>query len=201
VIRVLLADDQALVRGALAALLRLEKDIEIVAEVSRGDEVLPAAQSRQPDVALLDIEMPGGDGIQAAARLHASLPGCRILMLTTFGRPGYLKQAMENGAVGFLTKDAPTAELAAAIRRVVAGGRVIDPQLAIDALSDGDNPLTERERDVLGAAEGGASIAEIASILFLSSGTVRNYLSTAIQKMGVRNRIEASRIAREKGWL
>ena len=200
-IRVLLADDQALVRGALAALLRLEKDIEIVAEVSRGDEVLPAAQSSRPDVALLDIEMPGGDGIQSAARLHASLPGCRILMLTTFGRPGYLKQAMENGAVGFLTKDAPTAELAAAIRRVVAGGRVIDPQLAIDALSDGDNPLTERERDVLGAAEGGASIAEIASILFLSSGTVRNYLSTAIQKMGVRNRIEASRIAREKGWL
>jgi len=124
-----------------------------------------------------------------------------VLMLTTFGRPGYLKQAMENGAVGFLTKDAPTAELAAAIRRVVAGGRVIDPQLAIDALSDGDNPLTERERDVLGAAEGGASIVEIASILFLSSGTVRNYLSTAIQKMGVRNRIEASRIAREKGWL
>ena len=200
-IRVLLADDQAMVRGALAALLKLENDIEIVAEVSRGDEVLAAAQSSRADVALLDIEMPGADGIQAAAQLHSRLPQCRILILTTFGRPGYLKQAMENGAVGFLTKDAPTAELAAAIRRVVAGRRVIDPQLAIDALSDGDNPLTERERDVLIAAESGASIAQIASDLFLSSGTVRNYVSTAIQKMGVRNRIEASRIAREKGWL
>ena len=200
-IRVLLADDQGMVRGALAALLRLERDIEIVAEVGRGDEVLAEARAKHPDVALLDIEMPGGDGIRAAAELHASLPGCRILMLTTFGKPGLLKRAMENGAVGFLTKDAPTTQLAAAIRRVVAGGRVIDPQLAIDALSDGENPLTERERDVLGAAEGGASIAEIASTLYLSPGTVRNYLSTAIQKMDVRNRIEAARAARRKGWL
>jgi two-component system, NarL family, response regulator DesR len=200
-IRVLLADDQAMVRGALAALLRLEKDIQIVAEVGRGDEVLPAALSSHADVALLDIEMPGGDGLSAAARLHDGLPECRILMLTTFGRPGYLRQAMENGAVGFLTKDAPTAQLASAIRRVMAGGRAIDPQLAVDALSDGGNPLTDRECDVLRAAEGGASIEAIASTLFLSAGTVRNYLSTAIQKLGARNRIEASRAAREKGWL
>lgn len=200
-IRVLLADDQAMVRGALAALLSLEKDIEIVAEVGRGDEVLTAAMSSRADVALLDIEMPGGDGLSAAAQLHAGLPECRVLILTTFGRPGFLKQAMENGAVGFLTKDAPTAELASAIRRVVGGGRAIDPELAIDALSDGESPLTGRERDVLRAAEDGASIEAIATALFLSAGTVRNYLSTAIQKMGARNRVEASRAAREKGWL
>ncbi len=200
-IRVLIADDQAMVRGALAALLALEKDIHVVSQVGRGDEVLPAALASHPDVALLDIEMPGGDGIKAAADLHERLPDCRILILTTFGRPGLLKRAMENGAVGFLTKDAPTAELAAAIRRVSAGGRAIDPQLAIDALSEGGSPLTERERDVLAAAEDGASISQIAATLFLSGGTVRNYLSTAIQKLQARNRIEAARIARQKGWL
>lgn len=200
-IRVLLADDQATVRGALAALLSLEKDMEIVAEVGRGDEVLAAALEKKPDVALLDIEMPGGDGLRAAAEIHEKLPKCRILMLTTFGRPGYLKKAMEGGAVGFLTKDAPAAELAGAIRKVMSGARVIDPQLAIDALSDGDNPLTERERDVLTAASSGASIATIASTLFLSPGTVRNYLSLAIQKLDARNRIDAARIAREKGWI
>ncbi|HTP58327.1 MAG TPA: response regulator transcription factor [Spirochaetia bacterium] len=200
-IRVLLADDQATVRGALAALLKLEKDIDVVAEVSRADEVVSAAREKKPDVALLDIEMPGGDGLAAAAGLREALPSCRVLMLTTFGRPGYLKRAMEGGAVGFLTKDMPAAQLASAIRRVMAGERVIDPQLAIDALSEGDNPLTERERDVLAAASSGAGIAEIASQLFLSPGTVRNYLSLAIQKLDAANRFEAARLAREKGWI
>jgi two-component system response regulator DesR len=200
-IRVLLAEDQAMVRGALAALLTLEGDMEIVAQVGRADEVVPAALSAKPDVALLDIEMPGGDGITAAAALHAQLPACRILILTTFGRPGYLRQAMASGVVGFLLKDAPAAELAAAIRRTVAGERVVDPSLAIAALSDGDNPLTEREREVLAAATRGAGIAEIAASLFLSEGTVRNYLSVAIQKLGAHNRIEAAHIAEEKGWL
>jgi len=190
-----------MVRGALAALLSLEGDIEIVAQVSRGDEILPAALQAHPDVALLDIEMPGTDGITAAAALRAHLPACRVLILTTFGRPGYLRRAMESGVVGFLLKDAPSAELAAAIRRSMAGERVVDPALATAALSEGNNPLTERERAVLAAATHGASIAEIASSLFLSEGTVRNYLSVAIQKLGARNRVEAAHIAEEKGWL
>jgi two-component system response regulator DesR len=200
-IRVLLAEDQAMVRGALAALLALEGDIEIVAEVGRGDEVVPAALSARPDVALLDIEMPGCDGITAAAALHRQLPSCRVLILTTFGRPGYLRKAMESGVVGFLLKDAPSAQLATAIRRAVAGERVVDPTLAMAALSEGNNPLTERERDVLAAASGGASIADIATSLFLSEGTVRNYLSVAIQKLNAHNRVEAAHIAEEKGWL
>lgn len=200
-IRVLLAEDQAMVRGALAALLTLEGDIEIVAEVGRGDEVVAAALAARAEVALLDIEMPGCDGITAAAALHAQLPSCRILILTTFGRPGYLRQAMESGVVGFLLKDAPSAQLATAIRRAVAGERVVDPTLAMAALSEGNNPLTERERGVLAAATRGASIAEIAASLFLSEGTVRNYLSVAIQKLGAHNRIEAAHIAEQKGWL
>jgi two-component system response regulator DesR len=200
-IRVMLAEDQAMVRGALAALLTLEGDIEIVAEVGRGDEVVSAALATKPDVALLDIEMPGLDGISAAAALHKRLPACRVLILTTFGRPGYLRKAMESGVVGFLLKDAPSTQLAAAIRRVVAGERVVDPTLAMAALSEGNNPLTERERMVLAAASGGASIAEIASTLFLSEGTVRNYLSVAIQKLGAHNRVEAAHIAEQKGWL
>lgn len=200
-IRVLLAEDQAMVRGALAALLTLEGDIEIVAEIGRGDEVVKAALSTHPEVALLDIEMPGCDGITAAAQLHAQLPGCRIIILTTFGRPGYLRQAMESGVVGFLLKDAPATQLATAIRRAMAGERIVDPSLAMAALSEGNNPLTERERSVLAVAKGGSSIAEIASSLALSEGTVRNYLSVAIQKMGVRNRIEAARLAEQKGWL
>ena len=200
-IRVLLAEDQAMVRGALAALLTLEGDIEVVAEVDRGDEVAPRALALRPDVALLDIEMPGLDGIAAAAALRAQLPSCRVLILTTFGRPGYLRRAMESGVVGFLLKDAPAAQLAVAIRRAVAGERVIDPSLAMAALSDGNNPLTERERAVLAAATHGAGIAEIAGTLHLSEGTVRNYLSEAIQKLGARNRIEAAHMAREKGWL
>lgn len=200
-IRVLLAEDQAMVRGALAALLRLEADIEIVREVARGDEVLPAALETQPDVALLDIEMPGGDGLSAAQALHERLPTCRIVILTTFGRSGYLRQAMESGAVGFLLKDAPAAKLATALRRVMAGERVVDPELALTALSDGDNPLTPREREVLVASLDGASIADIAARLYLSEGTVRNHLSSAIQKLGVHNRMEAARLAEAKGWL
>lgn len=200
-IRVLLAEDQALVRGTLAALLTLEGDIEIVAEAGSGDDVVPAALSAKPDVALLDIEMPGCDGITAAAALHLQLPSCRVLILTTFGRPGYLRKAMDSGVVGFLLKDAPSAQLASAIRRVVAGERVVDPTLAMAALSEGNNPLTERERDVLAAATRGASISEIAESLFLSEGTVRNYLSVAIQKLGAHNRVEAAHIAEQKGWL
>jgi two-component system response regulator DesR len=200
-IRVLLAEDQAMVRGALAALLSLEEDIEIVAEVARGDEVVAAALEAQPDVALLDIEMPGLNGLDAAARLHAQLPSCRVMILTTFGRPGYLRRAMESGVVGFLVKDAPAAQLATAIRRAVAGERVVDPALAATALSEGVNPLTERERAVLSAAAHGASIADIAATLFLSEGTVRNYLSVAIQKLNAQNRVEAARIAEQQGWL
>lgn len=200
-IQILLAEDQAMVRGALAALLRLEADIQVVAEVARGDEVVPAALETRPDVALLDIEMPGGDGLNAARMLRQSLPACRVVILTTFGRSGYLRQAMESGAVGFLLKDAPAAELALAIRRVMTGERVVDPELALAALSEGDNPLTRRERDVLTKALDGASIAEMAAQLVLSEGTVRNHISTAIQKVGARNRIEAARLAEQKGWL
>lgn len=200
-IRVLLAEDQAMVRGALAALLALQGDMEIIAEVGRGDEVVAVALATRPDVALLDIEMPGCDGITAAAALHAKLPSCRVLILTTFGRPGYLRKAMESGVVGFLLKDAPADQLATAIRRAMAGERVVDPTLAMSALSEGNNPLTERERAVLAAATRGASIAEIATSLFLSEGTVRNYLSVAIQKLGAHNRVEAAHIAEEKGWL
>ena len=200
-VRVLLAEDQAMVRGALSALLSLEDDIEIVAEASRGDEVLPAALDALPDVALLDIEMPGGDGLEAAAVLHERLPSCLVVILTTFGRSGYLRRAMESGAVGFLLKDAPASELAEAIRRAVKGERVVDPALAAAALSEGDNPLTEREREVLAASEGGATIEDIAARLYLSEGTVRNYLSTAIKKLGARNRVEAARLAEKKGWL
>jgi two-component system response regulator DesR len=197
-VRVLLAEDQAMVRGALAALVNLEEDIEIVAEASRGDEVVPTALDALPDVALLDIEMPGGD---AAAALREKLPTCRTIILTTFGRAGYLKRAMEGGAAGFLLKDAPATELASAIRRATQGERVVDPDLAAVALSAGDNPLTEREREVLAASEGGATIEDVAAKLYLSEGTVRNYLSAAIKKLGTRNRVEAARLAERKGWL
>jgi two-component system response regulator DesR len=200
-IRVLLAEDQAMVRGALAALLALEADIEIVGEAARGDTVVSAALETRPDVALVDIEMPGGDGLSAAAALTEQLPSCRTIILTTFGRTGYLKRAMESGAVGFLLKDAPAAELAAAIRRVMNGERVVDSALAVSALSERGNPLTERERDVLSASADGATIRDLAAKLYLSEGTVRNYLSTAIQKLGSRNRVEAARLAEQKGWL
>jgi two-component system response regulator DesR len=200
-VRVLLAEDQAMVRGALAALLSLEKDVEIVAEVSRGDEVIPAALNVLPDVALLDIEMPGGDGLAAAGELRERLPSCRVIILTTFGRTGYLRRAMESGAVGFLLKDAPASELATAIRRAMAGERVVNPGLAAAALSEGESPLTQREREVLAASTSGATIRDLARKLYLSEGTVRNYLSTAIKKLGTRNRAEAAHLAERKGWL
>jgi two-component system response regulator DesR len=200
-VRVLIAEDQAMVRGALAALLALEGDIEIVAEASRGDEVVPAALDTLPDVALLDIEMPGSDGLTAAAALRERFPSCRVIILTTFGRAGYLRRAMESGAVGFLLKDAPASELATAIRRVMAGERVVDPGLAAAALSEGESPLSEREREVLAASANGATIEDVARKLYLSEGTVRNYLSTAIKKLGARNRVEAARLAEQKGWL
>jgi two-component system, NarL family, response regulator DesR len=201
VIRVLLAEDQGMMRGALAMLLGLEDDIEVVAQVGTGDEVLPAALRAKPDVALLDIEMPGRSGLDAAADLRAKLPDCKVLILTTFGRPGYLRRAMESGASGFLVKDSPVEELADAIRKILAGQQVIDPVLAVAALSAGPNPLTLRERDVLSAAADGATIADIAQRLYLSESTVRNYLSSAIGKTGSRNRIEAVQSARANGWL
>lgn len=200
-IRVLLAEDQAMVRGALSALLTLEEDIEIVSEVSRADQIVECALATQPDIALLDIEMPGGDGLTAAAILHETVSDCRIIILTTFGRPGYLRKAMESGVVGFLVKDTPASELAIAIRRVMAGERVIDPELATAALSAGRNPLTDREQSVLSVAANGSSNAKVARILHLSEGTVRNHLSSAIQKLDARNRTEAVHIARQKGWL
>ncbi|MFE1871892.1 DNA-binding response regulator [Streptomyces sp. NPDC059496] len=200
-IRILLAEDQSMVREALAALLGLEPDIEVRVQVARGDEVLAAARAHDVNVALLDIEMPGMTGIEAAAALQAELPALRIVILTTFGRPGYLRGAMEAGASAFLVKDAPAAQLAAAVRKVLQGERVIDPTLAAAALAEGANPLTDREREVLREAEGGATNAELAARLHLSQGTVRNYLSTAIQKLAARNRAEAVRTAREKGWL
>ncbi|MEU4410418.1 response regulator transcription factor [Streptosporangium sp. NPDC023963] len=200
-IRVLLAEDQGMMRSALALLLGLEDDIEVVATVTRGDEVVPAALAARPDVALLDIEMPGSSGLDAAAELRDRLPGCRVLILTTFGRPGYLRRAMEAGAAGFLVKDGPVEELAAAIRRALAGEKVIDPALAAAALSAGASPLTDREREVLAAAVDGATISDISRRLHLSESTVRNYLSAAIGKTGTRNRIEAARAARHNGWL
>jgi two-component system, NarL family, response regulator DesR len=201
VIRVLLAEDQGMVRGALATLLGLEDDIEVVGEAANGEEALAVAERTRPDVALLDIEMPGKDGITAAASLRSMLPDCRVIILTTFGRPGYLRRAMEAGASAFLVKDSPAAELAAAVRRVLAGERVIDPALAAAALSAGPNPLSPRERDVLAASAQGATIGDIASRLHLSEGTVRNYLSAAIRKTSARNRIEAVQTAQRQGWL
>jgi two-component system response regulator DesR len=200
-IRVLLAEDQGMMRGALVLLLGLEDDFEVVGQVSTGDQIVPAALEVRPDVAVLDIEMPGRSGLDAAADLHAELPACKILIVTTFGRPGYLRRAMEAGASGFLVKDGPVEDLAHAIRRVLAGERVVDPELATAALSAGPNPLTARERDVLAAAVDGSTIADIAGRLHLSESTVRNYLSAAIGKTGSRNRIEAVRSARHNGWL
>ena len=200
-IKVLLAEDQGMMRGALALLLNLEEDFEVVGQVSAGDRIVPTAREVRPDVAVLDIEMPGRSGLDAAAELHAELPECKILIVTTFGRPGYLRRAMEAGASGFLVKDGPVEDRARAIRNVLAGERVVDPELATAALSAGPNPLTGRERDVLAAAVDGSTIADIAARLHLSESTVRNYLSTAIGKTGSRNRIEAVRAARHNGWL
>ncbi|MEU6170466.1 response regulator transcription factor [Streptantibioticus parmotrematis] len=200
-VKVLLAEDQGMMRGALALLLGLEDDMEVVAQVSDGEAIVATALDARPDVALLDIELPGRSGLDAAAELRTVLPECRVLILTTFGRPGYLRRAMEAGASGFLVKDGPVEELAAAIRRVLAGERVIDPALAAAALSAGPNPLTTRERDVLTASADGATVADIATKLHLSESTVRNYLSSAIGKTSTRNRTEAARTARTNGWL
>ena len=199
-VRVLIAEDQAMVRGALSALLSLEENIDVVAEASRGDEVVSAALDAFPDVALLDIEMPGSVGLSAAAALKERLPACRVTILTTFGRAGYLRRAMDSGAVGFMLKDAPSSKLASAIRRAMGGERVMDPGLAA-ALSVGHNPLTERERDVLSASANGATVADVAAELYLSEGTVRNCLSTAIKKLRARNCVEAARLAERMGWL
>ncbi|MGV9676646.1 response regulator [Nocardia sp. NPDC003482] len=200
-IKLLLADDQALVRGALAALLGLESDLEVVGEVGRGDEVLAAVERTGPDVVLLDVEMPGMDGIAVAGQLHAAHPGVRILMVTTFGRPGYLRRAIDAGADGFLVKDTPARELADAVRRVHMGLRVVDPALATETLTSGTSPLTAREREVLSAAADGSTAAAIAARLHLSEGTVRNHLSAAIGKTGTRTRAEAVRTAERLGWL
>ncbi|MFE1750149.1 response regulator [Streptomyces anandii] len=200
-IRVLLAEDQQMMRGALALLLGMEDDMEVVAQVPTGDAIVGAALTHRPDVALLDIELPGLSGLDAAARLREEAPGCRVLILTTFGRPGYLRRAMEAGAAGFLVKDGPVEELAAAIRRVLAGETVVDPALAAAALSAGPSPLTARECDVLKASADGATVADVAAALHLSESTVRNYLSSAIGKTNTRNRAEAVREARHQGWL
>jgi two-component system response regulator DesR len=200
-IRLLIADDQALVRGALAALLDLEADLTVVAEVGRGDEVVAAAREHRPDVALLDVEMPGLDGIAAAAALRKAVPACKVLMVTTFGRPGYLRRAMAAGASGFVVKDTPARQLADAVRRIAAGLRVVDPTLAAETLASGDSPLTPREADALRAAREGGTVADVAGHLGLSEGTVRNHLSAAIGKTGARTRAEAVRLADENGWL
>ncbi|MEU2075673.1 response regulator transcription factor [Streptomyces sp. NPDC013489] len=200
-IRLLLAEDQGMMRGALALLLGMEHDMEVVAQVGRGDEIVDAALFARPDVALLDIELPGRSGLDAAADLRTEAPDCRVLILTTFGRPGYLRRAMEAGAAGFLVKDGPVEELAESIRQVLRGETVIDPALAAAALGAGPNPLTGRERDALAAAVDGATVADIAAVLHLSESTVRNYLSSAIGKTGTRNRMEAVRAARRQGWL
>lgn len=196
-----LADDQALVRGALAALLGLENDIDVVAQVGRGDEVVAAARVSNPDVALLDVEMPGMDGIAATVALRAALPTCRVLVVTTFGRPGCLRRAMEAGASGFVVKDTPARELADAVRRVHAGLRVVDPALAAETLANGHSPLTSRETEVLRAARAGGTVLDLSRGLHLSEGTVRNYLSSAIGKTGARTRAEAVRLADDNGWL
>ena len=200
-IRVLLAEDQVMMREALATLLSLEPDIEVVAQVSSGSHVLPAARRSNPDVALLDIEMPDGDGLDAAGELRRELPAIKVLIVTAFGRPGFLRRAMDSGASGYLLKDRPSRELAAAIRRALAGDTVVDPELALAALTSGENPLTPKELEVLCAARDQATVADIAEVLHLSGGTVKNHLSVVINKLGARNRSDAVRIAQDQGWL
>ena len=200
-IRLLLADDQALVRGALAALLDLEPDFTVVAQVGRGDEVLDAVIAGNAQVALLDVEMPGLDGLAVAAQLREKAPSCRSLIVTTFGRPGYLRRAMEAGASGFVVKDTPADRLADAVRRVAAGLRVVDPALAAESLASGASPLTQRETEVLRVATRGGTVTDIARELHLSAGTVRNHLSAAIGKTGARNRSDAAATAAAQGWL
>ena len=200
-IRLLIADDQALVRGALGALLDLEPDLQVQGLAADGAEALRLAEELQPDVCLMDIQMPGVDGVEATKRIRAASPQTRVLVVTTFARPGYLRAALDAGASGFVVKDTPAEELAAAVRRVHAGLRVLDPKLAEESLFEGANPLSDRERQVLRLAADGRSAAAIAAEVFLSAGTVRNHLSAAIGKTGAENRAQAVRIASDKGWL
>lgn len=200
-IRVMLADDQALVRGALAALLEMESDLTVVSQVGSGDAVVEAARQHRPDVILMDVEMPGMDGIAATAAVREVLPLIRVLIVTTFGRPGFLRRGLQAGASGFVVKDTPAAELADAVRRVHQGLRVVHPQLATESLVAGESPLTKRESEVLLAAKVGGTVADVAKRVFLSEGTVRNHLSSAIGKTGARNRAEAVQIADSNGWL
>jgi two-component system, NarL family, response regulator DesR len=201
VTRILIAEDQVMVREAIASLLELDDDFAVVAQVGRGDEVLDAARASRPDVALLDIEMPGATGLEILGELVAQHPRCKILVLTTFGRPGYLRRAMEGGAAGFLLKDVPASDLSSAIRRAMAGERIVDPGLAAAALSEGDSPLTPREQEVLATSRGHATVAQLAAALYLSPGTTRNHLSAIMSKLGAHSRAEALRVAEEKGWL
>ena len=200
-IRVLIAEDQTLLREALTSILSHEDDIEVVAEVARGDRVVEAARAAAPDVALLDIELPGADGLAVTAELTAAVPSCRCLILTVFSRPGYLKRALTAGATGFILKDSSARDLAVAIRRVAAGERVLDPRLAVSAIEQGDSPLTPREREVLQLSSEGQTAGEVARRLAISEGTVRNHLSVAIQKLHARSKVEAARLAEQRGWL
>lgn len=200
-IRILLAEDMNMVRGALVALLNLESDLDVVAEVERGDEIVDTALKIRPDVAIIDIDLPGLDGLTAAARLRERVPECRTLILTSLGRPGTLRRALSAQVSGYLLKDAPPKQLAEAVRRVAAGQRAIDPQLAVAAWGGTENPLTERENEVLKLAAEGAEAPEIARLLHLTTGTVRNYLTAVVAKLNARNRVDAIRIARESGWL
>lgn len=199
--KIMIAEDQGMMRSALASLLELEDDMTVVSDVGRGDEVISEAARAVPDVVLLDIELPGRSGLDLVAELIATVPDCAVIIVTTFGRPGYLKRALESGARGFLVKDDPVEELAASIRSVLSGNIVVNPILATQALSASANPLTDRERDVLTASAGGATIADVADELHLSQSTVRNYLSSAIGKTASRNRNEALSVARDRGWL
>ncbi|GAA4067527.1 response regulator transcription factor [Nonomuraea soli] len=200
-IRTLLAEDMELVRGAIVALLSFEDDIEVVAEVDRGDRVLAAARASKPDVAVLDLSMPGRDGLEAARELHEELPGCGVLILTGIGTPGMLKRALDANVGGFMAKDAPPGQLADSIRKVAGGGRVVDSTLAIAAMTTPQAPLSARELDVLAASAKGSSVGEIARQLFLAHGTVRNHLSRTRMKLGARSSVDAVRIAREAGWI
>lgn len=200
-IRILIAEDMMMLRKALVSLLELESDIEVIAEVESGTAVVPTALGVRPDVALLDIDLPGTDGIAAAACLHKELPECRCVILTSLGRPGNLRRALDAHVSGFLVKDGDPTGLINAIHQVVAGVRVIDPQLAVATLEAGDSPLTPRETEVLRLVADGEDVPEIAKLLFLSTGTVRNYLTTVVNKLGARNRVDAVRIARQSGWL
>ncbi len=200
-LKILLAEDVAMVRGALVALIELEPDLTVVADIERGDEIVPAALAHRPDVAIIDIDLPGLDGLAAAAQLHEKLPSCRTLILTNLGRSGTLRRALAAHVSGYMLKDAPPDQLAAAIRNVAAGRRVIDAQLAVSAWDGGQSPLSPREHEVLRMAADGAEPGEIAAALHLSVGTVRNYLTTIVTKLNARNRVDAIRTAIDAGWL